>query len=214
MPVSATALIRWTGPSQGAVPQPQPPGPGAVTAQELRGGREEGGETKGASLALPPCAAHHVSVRGAARTGAPRGKMVRCCGPCLRPNLASPRLDLRKVRVHVQRPCGGGGGGSRGPGYQPPRLEGPGPGDLSQRAHFRYWGASRLVGQCLRCAPTPLQRSFSEIGPCTSAESEVDGGSPGESSDVSGFAWPLPTCQTFLKLEGVGWERQWTQGVW
>ncbi|XP_059751036.1 phosphatidylserine decarboxylase proenzyme, mitochondrial isoform X3 [Balaenoptera ricei] len=93
----AAALIRWTGPSQGAVPQPQPLGRGAVTAQELQGGREEGGETKGASLVLPPCAAHHVSVRGAARTGAPRGKMVRCCGPRLHPNLASPRLDLQKV---------------------------------------------------------------------------------------------------------------------
>nr|XP_036849179.1 phosphatidylserine decarboxylase proenzyme, mitochondrial isoform X1 [Manis javanica] len=58
-------------------PAPGQPGRGracrAVTAQEpLRQGREEGGETK----ASGPGAAHHVSVRGAARTGAPSDEMV------------------------------------------------------------------------------------------------------------------------------------------
>lgn len=81
--------------------------------------------------------AHDVSVRGAARTRAARGEMVRCYPP--RPSHTVPRHDLRKVRVHVQRPRGGGG--SRGPKGQPPQLEGPSPGGLSRRAHFRYLGS-------------------------------------------------------------------------
>lgn len=74
--------------------------------------------------------------------------MVRCCRPP--PNPAVPRHNLRKVRVHVQRPRGEGG--SRGLGDQPPRLEGPGPGGLSRRARFRYLGRwIGLVAQCLCC---------------------------------------------------------------
>ncbi|ELW66560.1 Phosphatidylserine decarboxylase proenzyme [Tupaia chinensis] len=83
--------------------------------------------------------------------------MVRCCRP--RPNPAVPRHDLRKVRVHVQRPHGGGG--SKGPGGQPPRLEGPSPGGLStlsRRARFRLQfpqlALRRRLGQ-LSCMSRP-----------------------------------------------------------
>lgn len=128
-----------------------PSHPEAVTAKELLGGREEGGGTKAILLAPPSLPAHHVSVRGEARTRAQRSEMVRCCWRP--PNPAVPRHDLRKVRVHVQRSRNGGGG--RGPGDQPPRLEGPGPGGLSRRARFRYPGRrSGLVAQCLCCTQT------------------------------------------------------------
>ncbi|XP_049644955.1 phosphatidylserine decarboxylase proenzyme, mitochondrial isoform X1 [Suncus etruscus] len=127
-----------------------PGGPEPAWSCDALGGREEGGETK----ARAPGAAHHVSVRGSPRTGAPRGEMVRCCQP--RPNPAVPRVDLRKVRVHVQRPRGGAGG--RGSGDQPPRLEGPGPGGLSRRArfrlHFPQLALRRRLGQ-LSCMSRP-----------------------------------------------------------
>lgn len=108
---------------------------GAVTAQELLGGKGGRRRNKGNRAGAASLPAHHVSVRGEARTRAQRGEMVRCCQRP--PNPAVPRPDLHKVRVHVQRPRSGGGG--RGPGA-PPRLEGPGLGGLSRRARFRYWG--------------------------------------------------------------------------
>lgn len=77
--------------------------------------------------------------------------MVRCCWRP--PNPAVPRHDLRKVRVHVQRPQGGDG--RRVLGDQPLRLEGPGPGGLSRRARFRYSGRwIWLVAQCVCCTLT------------------------------------------------------------
>ncbi|XP_036209067.1 phosphatidylserine decarboxylase proenzyme, mitochondrial isoform X3 [Myotis myotis] len=126
---------------------------GAVTAQELLGGKGGRRRNKGNRAGAASLPAHHVSVRGEARTRAQRGEMVRCCQRP--PNPAVPRHDLHKVRVHVQRPRSGGGG--RGPGA-PPRLEGPGLGGLSRRArfrlHFPQLALRRRLGQ-LSCMSRP-----------------------------------------------------------
>lgn len=141
--------------------------------------------------------------------------MVRCCQPRLGPNPTVPRLDLRKVRVHVQRPRGGGGSSSRGPGDQPPRLEGPGLGTLSRRARFRYWGwrwgACSLVSVLPRC---PAQGSASlKLVPLLLQRAGRVGGALGESDDVSGFTWVLPAYPTFLKLCGGGGEQREREGT-
>ncbi|XP_014398037.1 PREDICTED: phosphatidylserine decarboxylase proenzyme isoform X2 [Myotis brandtii] len=126
---------------------------GAVTAQELLGGKGGRRRNKGNRAGAAFLPAHHVSVRGEARTRAQRGEMVRCCQRP--PNPAVPRHDLHKVRVHVQRPRSGGGG--RGPGA-PPRLEGPGLGGLSRsarfRLHFPQLALRRRLGQ-LSCMSRP-----------------------------------------------------------
>ncbi|XP_073860046.1 phosphatidylserine decarboxylase proenzyme, mitochondrial isoform X6 [Macaca fascicularis] len=83
--------------------------------------------------------------------------MVRCCPP--RPNPTVPRHNLRKVRVHIQRPRSRGGG--KGTGGQPPRLEGPGLAGLSTlsrrarfRLHFPQLALRRRLGQ-LSCMSRP-----------------------------------------------------------
>ncbi|XP_054551242.1 phosphatidylserine decarboxylase proenzyme, mitochondrial isoform X5 [Talpa occidentalis] len=68
----------------------EPPRSSRRAARGL-GGREEGGETK----ASAPRAAHHVSVRSAARTGAPCSEMV-----ALPP--AGPEAEAGPVELHVQ----------------------------------------------------------------------------------------------------------------
>ena len=148
-------------PSDRTEPRSGPPsrhlwGRGAVTARTRGEGRKE---RQRRAPAPPPCAAYHVSVRGAARTRAPHGEMVRC--PRLRPNPAAPRLDLWKVRVHVQRLRGGGGGG-RGLGDQLPRLEGPTPGGLSRRARFRYWWGPAGSWSSVHAAP-PLRPAWVQL---------------------------------------------------
>lgn len=140
----------------------RPPAPSVSSDSRWGEGRKEE-EQRSCWRRLPP--AHHVSVRGEARTRAPLGEMVRCCQRP--PNPAVPRHNLHKVRVHVQRPRSGGGSG--GPGA-PPRLEGPGLGGLSRRARFRYCeggaGWRPRVCAALNCgAPTPFGCSSSTIGP-------------------------------------------------
>lgn len=82
-----------TGPSRGAVPPAATSGRGAVTAQPRGEGSKE--ERQRRAPAPPPCAAHHVSVRGAARTRAPRGEMVALPS-------AGPEAEAGTAELHVQ----------------------------------------------------------------------------------------------------------------
>lgn len=155
-----------------------------------KGGRRRNKGDRAGAASLP---AHHVSVRGEARTGAQLGEMVRCCPRP--PNPAVPRHDLHKVRVHVQRPRSGGGG--RDPGT-PPRLEGPGLGGLSRRARFRYWEGGALLLHCCPPAPTPLVQLFRDWCRAAAVSGRAGGG---RSGDFSGIAWPPPPARP---LEGGG----------
>lgn len=176
-----------TGPSRGAVPPAATSGRGAVTAPPRGEGRKE--ERQRRAPAPPPCAAHHVSVRGAARTRAPRGEMVRCPRP--RPNPAAPRADLRKVRVRVQRLRGGGGGGGRGLGARLPGLEGPTPGGPSPRARFRYWWGPAGCWSGVHAAPPPrLGAASLGLAPALLQRAGWAGGSRGRG--VMRPAWPGP----------------------